>query len=100
AVRLSNRYLAGRQLPDKAVSLLDTACARVKISQNATPAPIEDIQRQLENIAAETRALEREMRTGADHGGKLAELADEKARLEEELAALTARWEQEKDLVL
>lgn len=99
AVRLSNRYLAGRQLPDKAVSLLDTACARVKISQNATPAPIEDIQRQLENIAAETRALEREMRTGADHGGKLAELADEKARLEEELAALTARWEQEKDLV-
>ncbi|MGF1624071.1 MAG: type VI secretion system ATPase TssH [Alphaproteobacteria bacterium] len=99
AVRLSNRYLAGRQLPDKAVSLLDTACARVKISQNSTPAPIEDIQRSLENIAAETRALEREVRTGSDHTAALADLADEKAELEQELAVLKERWGQEAALV-
>ncbi|MEZ5666445.1 MAG: type VI secretion system ATPase TssH [Alphaproteobacteria bacterium] len=99
AVSLSNRYLAGRQLPDKAVSLLDTACARVKISQNSTPAPIEDIQRQLENIAAETRALEREQKTGADHGDAIAKLAGERTRLEGELATLKERWSQEKALV-
>ena len=99
AVSLSNRYLAGRQLPDKAVSLLDTACARVKISQNSTPAPVEDIQRQLENIAVETKVLEREQRTGADHAETLASLATERDGLETELEALKERWEQEAELV-
>lgn len=99
AVRLSNRYLAGRQLPDKAVSLLDTACARVKISQNSTPAPIEDIERQIDNIDAETKALEREVRTGADHTDLLADLAEERSTLEAELGTLKERWDQEKELV-
>src|SRR5690606_24720487 len=67
AVRLSHRYISGRQLPDKAVSVLDTACAKVALGQSATPAIIEDTQRLLERLAAELTALEREVAGGARH---------------------------------
>ena len=99
AVRLSARYIPARQLPDKAVSLLDTACARVAMSQAAIPAPIEDRERRIALIATELHALAREAATGADHAARTASLSAEKARLEEELAALQARWEREKELV-
>ncbi len=61
AVRLSARYIPARQLPDKAVSLLDTACARVAMSQNAIPAPIDDCQRRLGVIDTELKIIEREI---------------------------------------
>jgi type VI secretion system protein VasG len=98
AVRLSHRYIMGRQLPDKAISVLDTACAKVALGQSATPALIESLQRRIERIGAEAGALEREQAAGATHGARLGELAEVRAAAQEELAALQARWEQEKAL--
>jgi len=96
AVRLSHRYIMGRQLPDKAISVLDTACAKVALGQSATPALIESLQRRLERMAAETGALERELAGGGAHEERLQELAGLHTAAQEELAALQARWEQEK----
>src|SRR5690606_13454627 len=64
AVRLSHRYIPARQLPDKAVSLLDTACARVAISQHATPASLEDCQRRIEALRTELTQVEKELALG------------------------------------
>ena len=99
AVRLSHRYLADRQLPDKAVSVLDTACARLALGQSATPAAIEDAQRQLDDLAIQTRVLARETIVGADHSERLAEIAATRADTEARLATLTERWSKERDLV-
>jgi len=74
AVRLSHRYISGRQLPDKSVSVLDTACARVAIGQYNVPAAIEDAERQIVNLTVEIAVLEREAVTGADHHKRIAEL--------------------------
>jgi type VI secretion system protein VasG len=98
AVRLSARYIAGRQLPDKAVSLIDTACARVAMSQSAVPSAIEDRQRRITLIDTEADILDRETATGADHGERRAELTEERASAAAELAELEARWEEEKRL--
>ena len=98
-VRLSHRYIAGRQLPDKSISLLDTACARVGMSQGATPGAVEDAQRRIDQIATESRILEREQASGADHLAALDGLAAAKTEAEAKLAALRERWEQEKGLV-
>ena len=99
AVRLSHRYLPDRQLPDKAVSVLDTACARLNLGQTATPGPIEDARRTLDDIALQERVLNREQVAGADHKERLAELAVSRAKVQESLAALEARWTTEKALV-
>ncbi len=99
AVRLSHRYLPDRQLPDKAVSVLDTACARLSLGQNATPGPVEDARRRLDDLAVQARVLEREAAAGADHAETLAAIAAARAETEARLAALTARWERERDLV-
>jgi len=99
AVHLSDRYLSGRQLPDKAVSVLDTACARLSLSQNTTPAAIEQATRKLEDLAIQLRVLERESVTGGDHAARLAEIAERTTALEGELEALNKRWEIEKALV-
>ena len=98
AVRLSHRYIMGRQLPDKAISVLDTACAKVALGQNATPALIEDTARRLERIEAEAAALKREQASGSQHGTRLEELEREAATLEDRRATLGARWESEKAL--
>jgi len=98
-VRLSARYIPARQLPDKGVSLLDTACARVSMSQAAIPAPIEDRTRRLALIATELSALGREAATGGDHEKRTSALIVEQAEVEATLAALKTRWEQEKALV-
>ncbi len=98
-VRFSHRYLAGRQLPDKAVSVLDTACARLALGQNATPPALEDAIRQLDDLAVQQRILERESAVGADHGERLEQIAARKADLERQVAALRARWEKEAALV-
>ena len=99
AVRLSHRYLADRQLPDKAVSVLDTACARLALGQQATPGPVEDARRRLDDLAVQTRVLERESALGVDHRERLAAIAASRADVEAELARLTERWERERGLV-
>ncbi|MDP9112974.1 MAG: type VI secretion system ATPase TssH [Acidobacteriota bacterium] len=100
AVRLSQRFLAGRQLPDKAVSVLDTACARLALGQNSTPAAIEDATREIDDLAVQTRVLEREVSTGADHAERLEAIAKRKADAESRLKALNERFTKERDLVL
>jgi type VI secretion system protein VasG len=98
-VKLSHRYIAGRQLPDKSVSVLDTACAKVAIGQGATPAPIEDATRRIQHLSSEIDSLEREMVTGAEHDSRLEELQGKRAEAEAELAKLNEQWEKEKELV-
>src|SRR5580658_8488424 len=100
AVHLSNRYLAERQLPDKAVSVLDTACARLSLSQEATPAPIEDATRQLDSLEVQGRVLSRESAAGADHAERLAEIAQRKAVVQAELASLQEKWKAIRGLVV
>ncbi|MGE5451692.1 MAG: type VI secretion system ATPase TssH [Acidobacteriota bacterium] len=99
AVRLSARYISGRQLPDKAISVLDTACAKVALGQSATPARIEDARKRLDRIAAEEQALQRESSTGAKHGTRLDELAQARQAIEADLKADEARWTFEQQLV-
>jgi len=98
-VKLSNRYITGRQLPDKSVSVLDTACAKVAIGQGATPAPVEDATRRIQNLTSEIESLEREQVTGAAHDERLDELKAKRTATEEELAKLNEQWEKEKKLV-
>ena len=100
AVRLSARYISGRQLPDKAVSVLDTACAKVALGQRATPARIEDARKRMERLDAEAAALRRESATGAPHhGDRLDALQAESAALLAGLQADEARWGFEQQLV-
>jgi type VI secretion system protein VasG len=99
AVKLSNRYLPDRQLPDKAVSVLDTTCARLALGQNTVPPPIEDAHRTLDDIAVQTRVLDREVALGADHSERLAELSAQKTATEARLASLEARYQKELALV-
>jgi type VI secretion system protein VasG len=99
AVHLSHRYLAGRQLPDKAVSVLDTACARLALGQTATPPAIEDSIRQIDDLAVQQRILERESAVGTDHRERLQEIATKSAAIESRLAGLRTRFEKERDLV-
>ncbi|AHG92996.1 type VI secretion ATPase, ClpV1 family (plasmid) [Gemmatirosa kalamazoonensis] len=99
AVRLSHRYLPDRQLPDKAVSVLDTACARLALGQQATPAPIEDARRRLDDLGVQARVLDREAALGIDHTERLAAIAAQRTEVEAQLAALEARWTEESGLV-
>jgi type VI secretion system protein VasG len=99
SVRISHRYISGRQLPDKSVSVLDTACARVAIGQGATPGAIEDAQKRITQISLEIDALSREAMTGTDHAERLDELKAERQSLEERLGKLLEQWTKEKELV-
>ena len=98
-VKLSSRYITGRQLPDKSVSVLDTACAKVAIGQGATPAAVEDETRLIQNLSSESEALMREQVTGANHDARLAELKTALDTSNAELERLTAQWNKEKELV-
>jgi type VI secretion system protein VasG len=98
AVRLSARYIPSRQLPDKAVSLIDTACARVAMSQSAVPAAIEDKRRRISAIDTELRILAREAAAGTECGVRQNQLVDERAEVETALAALEGRWADERQL--
>ena len=95
AVRLSARYIPSRQLPDKAVTLIDTACSRVAMSQAATPAAIEDARRRIGLIDVELRILGRETLSGTDHDARRAKLEVERAQVAEALEALERRWKNE-----
>src|SRR4051812_34510443 len=77
AVRLSHRYIAGRQLPDKAVSLIDTAAARVAVSQHAVPARVDDSRRRIQGLQTELEILGRETATGMDHKVRVVEINGE-----------------------
>lgn len=99
AVRLSHRYVAGRQLPDKAVSVLDTACAKLSLGQNSIPAAIEDLQRRLDDLEVQDRVLAREQAIDTDHSVRLAKITAEKAETKEKLETMRARFEKETALV-
>ena len=99
AARLSHRYIPSRQLPDKAVSLIDTACARVAISQHATPPRVEDCQRSIEALRTELEILEREIAVGLDHAKRHAGVTAQLVEQEKELAELTNFWQREKGIV-
>ena len=99
ATKYSHRYLAGRQLPDKAVSVLDTACARLSLGQNATPPQIEDTTRQLDDLEVQQRVLEREAAVGSDHGERLTAIAGQKTTLAAQLKSLQERRDKELKLV-
>ena len=98
AVRLSHRYITGRQLPDKAISVLDTACAKVALGQNATPAVIENMVKKQESLTAEMAALEREEATGFTHTARLKTLRAANDKFNADIKVATERWTQEKAL--
>jgi type VI secretion system protein VasG len=98
-VRLSHRYIAGRQLPDKAVSVLDTACARLSLGQNSTPPRLEDVQRRIDSLEVQKRVLERETKIGADHVERLGLIEEEIAAAREEEAVFKQQWEKERALI-
>lgn len=99
AVRLSHRYISGRQLPDKSVSLLDTTCASIAISQKAIPPAIEDAQRRIDQIKLSLEILQRESEIGTDHEERMGLLKDQLRTEEASLEKERERWEKEKDLV-
>jgi type VI secretion system protein VasG len=99
AARLSHRYIPSRQLPDKAVSLIDTACARVAISQHAMPARVEDSRRKIEGLETELRILDREASVGIEHAERRSEVETELTKEREQFAVLEADWNKERDLV-
>ena len=99
AVRLSRRYIQGRQLPDKAVSVLDTACARVAVSQSADPAGLEDCVRRIEALEAELEVVDSERRIGIDVDRRAAEIEAQLGQEREERTRLEARFAEEKELV-
>ncbi|MFK0311066.1 type VI secretion system ATPase TssH [Pseudomonas sp. NPDC090233] len=95
AVQLSQRYIPARQLPDKAISLLDTACARVAISQHATPAAVEDSQRRIEALETERAIIARERAVGGDTEAREYALDERMAGEQQRFAGLEARWQGE-----
>ncbi|MGF6862046.1 type VI secretion system protein VasG [Rhodobacteraceae bacterium MBR-64] len=99
AVNLSARYIPARQLPDKSVSVLDTACARVAISQFAVPAEVDDSRRRIEALETELAIIERDETAGYDVADRRAVIGDVKAQEQARLAELTGRWEAEKAVV-
>jgi type VI secretion system protein VasG len=99
SVKLSHRYLTGRQLPDKAVSVLDTACARVSISRESTPSIIEDTVRQIAKYADEIASLQRESITGANHTARLLELNQLTQSAEASLKTLQLQLANERTLI-
>jgi type VI secretion system protein VasG len=101
AVKLSTRYLPGRQLPDKAVSVLDTACARVAVMQKSTPGAVADIERRIEDLDIEGNLLAREIAAGAKGLDKrLADVCEARDSAGKELEILKERWESERSLAL
>jgi type VI secretion system protein VasG len=99
AVNLSHRYIPARQLPDKAVSLLDTAAARVAISQSATPALIEDARVAIAAREAEKAALVSDSDLGIDDAERMTTLDADVAELKDKLAALECEWAREQAMV-
>ena len=97
--KLADRYISGRQLPDKAVDLLDTASARVKMSLSTRPSRLVDVERELRNFETEIEGIERDLEVGVDADcERLAALKGQYQDLERERETLRARWQREKGL--
>jgi type VI secretion system protein VasG len=99
AVKLSSRYISGRQLPDKSVDVLDTAAARVAIGHAATPPALEDCQRRIDSLVSQLEILGREEAAAGGHAERIAALEAERAAEQERLDGLKKRWDEEKRLV-
>ncbi|MEN8148215.1 MAG: type VI secretion system ATPase TssH [Planctomycetota bacterium] len=99
SVSLSHRYIPARQLPDKSISLLDTACARVAISQHAIPAEVDDSRRRIEALDREMAIIEKEKAVGVDTEEREAECNEQLEAEHDRLGGLEARFEEEKGLV-
>jgi len=99
AVKLAHRYVPDRQLPDKSISLLDTACARVAVSHHATPAEVEDCQRRIEALQTELEIVGRETAIGIDTAARAASAEKSLGEERERLKGLQAAWEREKGIV-
>lgn len=99
SVNLSHRYIPGRQLPDKCVSLLDTACARVNLSQNTTPARLVQYSQEIKNIEFEMARLTQEADQGYEHASNIMELEVKKVGVQERFDSLTEKWEREKAII-
>ncbi|MBB4275361.1 type VI secretion system ATPase TssH [Rhizobium mongolense] len=99
AVSLSHRYIPARQLPDKAISLLDTACARVAVSQHATPAEVEDLLRRKQSLEVEQGIIGREAAIGIEVAERQSKVEGSLAETESALLAAKARWEKEQSMV-
>lgn len=95
SVRLSRRYLPARQLPDKSVSVLDTACARIAIGLTTSPSSIEEATRLLSQLDREAKILEKETLLGREHGERMAAIAVEKEQAQQRLEQLDAKWKAE-----
>lgn len=99
SVRLSDRYISGRQLPDKSVSLLDTACARVALALTTTPPSIEDCQRRIDQLDTSIEILRRESATGADHAEETERLTSAREEAMQSYETLKTQWQAEEKLV-
>ena len=99
AVRLSHRYISDRQLPDKAIGVLDTACARVALAQSGPPPELQGAERRSADLEAEIALLARESAAGRDHTERMERLADQRDAIEDERHRLESRWRQEAEVV-
>ncbi|WP_175918001.1 type VI secretion system ATPase TssH [Burkholderia pyrrocinia] len=97
AVTLSHRYIPARQLPDKAISLLDTACARVAVSQHAVPAPIEDARRRIDSLRVEQERIGRECALGTGDAARRDAIESDIAAAQGALDHLDVRWQTERN---
>ncbi|MFI7864438.1 type VI secretion system ATPase TssH [Ectopseudomonas khazarica] len=99
AVKLSHRYISGRQLPDKAISVLDTACARVSLGQHDVPPPLESLRHREVAVSKELQRLRREQATGLDHRERITSLEQESASNQAAIRELDTRWGEEREAV-
>ncbi|POA33921.1 MULTISPECIES: type VI secretion system ATPase TssH [unclassified Pseudomonas] len=96
AVKLSHRYISGRQLPDKAISVLDTACARVALGQHDVPPPLESLRHRQQSLKDEVERLRREQATGLDHRERITVLETESTSNVQAIRELEIRWGEER----
>ncbi|MBP5970204.1 type VI secretion system ATPase TssH [Pseudomonas iridis] len=96
AVKLSHRYISGRQLPDKAISVLDTACARVALGQHDVPPPLESLRHRQNSLKDEADRLRREQATGLDHRERITLLETESTGNVQAIRELETRWGEER----
>lgn len=99
AVKLSHRYIVARQLPDKAIGLLDTACARAAVSLHATPAEVDDSRKRIEALQTELEIIGREQAIGIGRVGRDAEINLQLNTETNRLAELETRWSTERALI-
>ncbi|BAU74750.1 type VI secretion system ATPase TssH [Metapseudomonas furukawaii] len=99
AVKLSHRYISGRQLPDKAISVLDTACARVALGQHDVPPPLESLRHRELALEDELQRLRREQATGLDHRERITALEGESTAYRAAIRELESRWSEEREAV-